>query len=122
MARQTVKQMLIDLYKEEREQERCALVHKLKKEAENFAKPYMARISESRKSLSDLDKQMHKFRVEIREEEEKRDKALRDNKLHSFLIKTCGDSLHKKLCDFDQKTNNHIREILEEDKKEKKDE
>ena len=122
MPRQTVKQMLIDLYKEEREQERCALVHELKKEAEDFAAPYMKKIMELREKYSDLDRKMDGFRTEIRNEEEKRDKALKGEKLHSFTLKTCGDSLHGKLSNFDKETNNHIREILEGDKKEKKDE
>ncbi len=122
MARQTVKQMLIDLYKEERERERCALVHELKNEAEKIARPFIGRIGILRKKLSDLDNQMHELRMEVRDEEEKRDEELRRIKLFSFTHKTCGDALHKHLCDFDKETNDHTREILEGDKKGKKDE
>ncbi len=117
MANKTIKQMLIDLYKEEREQERCTLVHELKKEANDFTKPYMDRIFKLRAETSDLDSQMHELRIKIREEEEARDDYLRDIKLYSFTNKTCGDSLHEQLQDFDKEPNNHIREILESGKK-----
>ncbi len=118
MPRQTVKQMLIELYREEREQMRCTLVHELKKESENISLPYRDNVKEIHKKLNELDKKMSDLRRLINTHNEDRDKALKSAKLYNFGTKSCGDALHPRLAEFDQVTNNHIRGILESTGKE----
>jgi hypothetical protein len=114
--------MLIDLYTEEREQERCAIVHELKNKAEKVIRPYMDQIHNLESDISALNRQASDIRSKINKHLVERDDGLKKAKLYTFTHKTCGDALHVKLCNFDQETNNHIREILEGDKKEKRDE
>ena len=113
MVKKTIKQMLVDLYKEEREQMRCTLVHKLKEEAGLVSLPYEGEIKAYHKMMSDLDKKMSNLRRQINIKNEERDGALRSAKLYNFSTKSCGDALHPRLTEFDKITNNHIREILE---------
>ena len=113
MARQTVKQMLIDLYKEEREQDRCALVHELKKEAKEVTKPYTDQIDEWESDISTLNRQISEVRDKIRKHAGERDERLKETKLFIFSHLTCGDALHGNLMQFDKETNDHIRSILE---------
>ncbi len=122
MTKYTVKQMLVDLYKDEREQARCALVHELKKEAEDFIVPYTNDKNVLLREIKTLNSQINELRTQVSKIEGKLAKDLSDLKLSRFDQKSCGDSLHKRLCDFDMATNDHIREILEGEKKEKKDE
>ena len=113
MVRQTVKQMLIDLYREEREQKRCTLVHELKKEAKDVAKPYMNQTDEWERDISTLNRQISDIRSKINKHLKERDERLREVKLHTFTHQTCGDALHQNLMEFDKETNDHIRSILE---------
>lgn len=117
MSNKTIKQMLIDLYTEDREQVRCALVHELKEEAKNIIKPYISQTNEWEKDISALDKQIGEIRYKIRKNAIDRDGKLRESKLFAFSHKSCGDALHDRLLKFDKETNDHIREILEERKK-----
>lgn len=113
MANKTIKVMLIDLYKEEREQERCAIVHELKMQAEDIAKPHMNRINDMEENISDFNKQISDIRSKIRKNLDRRDAELRRFKLFTFTHQTCGDALHQNLIEFDKETNDHIRSILE---------
>ena len=112
MANRTIKQMLIELYKEEREQERCALVHDLKKEARDVIKPYMDQIDKWENDISDLNSQTAGIRDKIRKHINERDERLKETKLFTFSHQTCGDALHKNLMSFDKETNEHIKTIL----------
>ncbi len=113
MVRRTVKQMLIDLYQEEREQERCAIVHELKKEAKDITKPYINQVEDWESDISTLNKQINDIRSKIRKNIDERDTKLRRTKLFTFSHQTCGDALHENLMEFDKETNDHIRSILE---------
>ena len=113
MVNKTIKAMLIDLYKEEREQERCAIVHELKTQAEDITKPYMNKINDMEENISDLNKQISDIRSKIRKSLDRRDAELRRFKLFTFTHQTCGDVLQEDLASFDKETNDHIREILE---------
>jgi len=113
MVKKTIKQMLVDLYKEEREQMRCALVHELKGEAKDVSLLYEGNVKRIQKKLDELEKEMTNLRRQINGHREDRDNALRSAKLYNFGTKACGDALHSRLIEFDKITNNHIREILE---------
>ena len=105
--------LLVDLYKEEREQMRCTLVHGLKEEADDVSLPYEGNVKGIQKKLSELEREMQNLRIRINGHREDRDNALKSAKLYNFGTKACGDALHSRLTEFDQITNNHIREILE---------
>lgn len=113
MANKTIKQMLIELYEQEREQERCIIVHELKKEANYVAKPYMNQVDEWENDISALNRQISEVRDKIRKHIGKRDERLKESKLHTFTHRTCGDALHENLASFDRRTTEHIRDILE---------
>ena len=113
MVKKTIKQMLVDLYKEEREQMRCTLVHELKEEADDVSLPYEGNVKMMQKELNELETKMANLRRQINGHREDRDNALRSAKLYNFGTKACGDALHSRLTEFDKITNNHIREILE---------
>jgi uncharacterized coiled-coil DUF342 family protein len=113
MVKKTIKQMLVDLYKDEREQMRCTVVHELKEEAKGVTKPYMDQIDEWESDISTLNRQIAEVRDKIRKHVSERDERLKEKKLHTFTHQTCGDALHSRLTEFDKITNNHIREILE---------
>ena len=105
--------MLVDLYKEEREQMRCTLVHGLKEEADDVSVPYEGNVKKIQKKLNELETEMANLRRQINGHREDRDNALRSAKLYNFGTKACGDALHPRLTEFDKITNNHIRDILE---------
>ena len=118
MPRQTVKQMLIELYREEREQMRCTLVHELKQKVEVIAKPFEIEMEEVQRRINSLEGEISALRKEKYIYKEKMDKEIRKARLQTFSHKTCGDALHPRLTEFDQVTNNHIRGILESTGKE----
>lgn len=117
MSNKTVKQMLISLYQEDRDQGRCALVHELKAEAKEIVQPYTEQTKEWEADISVLNKQISEIRDKIRKNANARDDSLKGAKLFAFSNKVCGDALHDRLMKFDKETNDHIREILEEGKK-----
>ena len=114
MTRKTVKQMLIDLYKEERDQERCQIIHGLKDEAEIVVGPYKKMINELNGKIDELNKESNLIRMEIKEQNACIDRDLKKVKLFTFTSKACGDALHNDLLQFDKKTTEHIKEILED--------
>jgi len=113
MSGKTVKEMLIELYKEEREQDRCVVVHELKKVATDTAQPYTKIIEDIEKERDKLGKQQENLRKTLNNAIQDRDTALKNVKLFKFTANTCGDALHDRLIDFDKTTKEHIREILE---------
>lgn len=117
MANKTIKQMLIDLYREEREQMRCTLVHELKEEAKDVSLPYEGKVKGIQKKLSEFEREMTSLRTQINSHREERDNVLKSARLYNFGTKACGDALHPRLTEFDQLTNNHIKEILENTRK-----
>lgn len=116
MSTKTVKAMLIDLYKEEREQERCAIVHELKEDAKKIIHPYRDHVIEWEDDISTLNKQISDIRRKINEHIKERDNELRKVKLYTFTHQACGDALHEDLARFDKETTKHIRDILEGEK------
>lgn len=121
MPKYTVKQMLISLYQEDREQSRCAIVHELKGIAKEIVQPYEEQTGKWEKDIHILNKKISEIRDKIRKNANDRDGKLRESKLFAFSHKSCGDALHDRLMKFDKETNDHIREILEEGKKKPED-
>lgn len=113
MVTKTIKQMLIDLHREERERMRCTLVHELKKESEKLTLPYENNIKVIQKELSILENKMSILRQQINEQRNMKDKDLKTAKLSVFAHTSCGDAVHERLLEFDKTTNDSIREILE---------
>lgn len=117
MATKTIKSMLVDLYKEDREQVRCTTVHELKGIAKEIAQSFTEQTGEWEADISVLNKQISEIRDKIRKNANDRDDKLKEAKLFKFDHKSCGDAIHERLVKFDKETNDHIREILEEGKK-----
>jgi len=106
--------MLIDLYMEEREQERCVIIHDLKRNQDMVKEPFNSEIDIIEKRRSELDKEKSDLYNEIHKLGVARDAKLKEYKLFYFGARACGDALHDDLMDFDRATKVHIREILEE--------
>ena len=112
MTRKTVKQMLIDLYTEEREQERCVIVHDLRQEAAKVRKPYEDEISIMENERSELEHKKSILYNKVNSLKKKSDDTLKTAKLFHFGEHVCGNALHGDLMDFDKATKAHIRGIL----------
>lgn len=113
MTTKTTKQMLIELYEEERTQNRCTLVHGLKEQAEKAVIPFTTALEALNEKSNELDKKHSKLRSQQRDKIEERDNHLRKEKLFNFTSKSCSDAIHSDLVAFDTETRDHIRDILE---------
>ena len=114
MTGKTVKQMLINLYTEEREQERCQIVHVLKSKAAEIVISYKTDVAKLQTELTNLNDREKEIRVKMQAQNAVIDRELKNAKLFTFTPKACGDALHNSLMQFDKDTTKHIKEILED--------
>lgn len=112
MAGKTVNQMLIELYKEEREQERCVIVHGLRAKADKIIKTYHDQERNIEPEISELNNRIWALRTKQNNIKDARDADLKKVRLFNFEQNICGDALHADLIKFDKTTKHYIREIL----------
>lgn len=113
MSTKTIKQMLIDLYTEDREAMRCKAVENLKAEAKKVSAGYKLKITKKEDDIAKLNHEIYIIRDEIRTIKQANEQILKDKRLYHFSKNVCGEAIHDTIIAFDLETNKHIREILE---------
>ena len=112
MVKKSVKEMLIDIYKEEREQTRCDMVQGLQADATLITETLYNEIKERGKSIDSYNIKAQVERNSIKECNKNIETLLKENKLLHFTDKVCGGLLHPTLKTFDTETKEHIKKIL----------